>query len=149
MLLLPIVPKLPSIALKRCVFSDHLNFTILTKFFIRSDFLAIYCNIAIKQQNNYGFIRKVCHLHYGIFHLIHPCYTLSILLYHLPSFIHKKINYGMREKKRLKNIKRPHFNQWLTNRLFLFRHKHLKALVKVSKLKCQALPTTKPRITHI
>ena len=148
MLLLFIVSKLSWIALKRCVFSGNLNFKVVSKVFIGSHFLSIYCTMAIKQQNNYGFIRKIYHLHYGIFHLIHPCYTLSILLYHLPSFIHKKINYGMREKKRLKNIKRPHFSLWLTNRLFLFRHKHLKALVKVSKLKFQALPTTKPRITH-
>ena len=38
--------------------------------------------MTIKQQLNHGTIQKVGHLHNGIFHPIHICHTLSILLFH-------------------------------------------------------------------
>ena len=37
-----------------------------------------------------------------VFHPIYQFYTLSVLLYHLPCVMHKKIKYGMREKKKWK-----------------------------------------------
>ena len=55
--------------------------------------------MTIKQQINHGAIQKVCHLHNDIFHPIHLCHTLSILLYHIPlGYSIKVTNYGMREK---------------------------------------------------
>ena len=44
--------------------------------------------MTMKQQITHGAIQELCHLHDGIFHPIHLCHTLSILLYQLPFVIH-------------------------------------------------------------
>ena len=79
----------PLIALKRRNFPYDFNFKCktVTKFLIRSHFLLIKNNMTIKQQLNHGTIQKVGHLHNGIFHPIHICHTLSILLFHVPYVI--------------------------------------------------------------
>ena len=65
---------LPLIASKRWNFSNNLDFSgkIVAKLRLRSHFLSICNNMAVKQQIN--------HLHNGIFHSINLCCYFSILL---------------------------------------------------------------------
>ena len=46
--------------------------------------------MTVKQQVNHGTIQRVCQLDNGIFHPIHLCHTLLILLFNLTCVIFLK-----------------------------------------------------------
>ena len=74
---------LRSVALKRRNFSKNLDFKgkIVAKFLLRSHFLLICNNMAVKQHIKHRALQKVFYLRNSIFHSMNLCFTLSLLLY--------------------------------------------------------------------
>ena len=72
---------------------------LMWKIVAKFHFLSLYDNITIKQPINNGAIQEVCHFNNCIFHFIHLCHAVSVLLFIIPNVLLTKNNKLWNDRK--------------------------------------------------